>query len=111
MSAMVNPAVVRLAGAGAVRPGEDSLAARVLGWLRRLTGFRAVAVDAPLRAEARLSLGPKKSLVLVNCCGRCVLVGLSGDAIVPLGEWPETSARTKRAGGRRNRALRKEVAP
>jgi flagellar biogenesis protein FliO len=93
MGAMVNPAMVRDSWRE-----EESLAARVLAWLRRLVNARGEAANAPLRAEARLSLGPKKSLVLVNCCGRRVLVGLSGDALVPLGEWPQTSAHTKRAG-------------
>jgi flagellar biogenesis protein FliO len=98
MGAVVSPAMVRIARPEAVRPEDDSLAMRLLGWLRRLTGARAAAVDAPLRAEARLSLGPKRSLVLVNCCGRRVLLGFSGDAMVRLGEWPETGAKRSSAG-------------
>jgi flagellar biogenesis protein FliO len=97
MGPMVIPA-----RSGLVRSQDDTLAARLLGWLHRLTGTRAAAADALLRAEARLSLGPKKSLVLVNCCGRRVLVGLSGDAMVPLGEWP--TARGKRVGAARREA-------
>jgi flagellar biogenesis protein FliO len=99
MGAMVNSAMARTP-----RLDGDGLAARILGWLRRLTGVRAAAVGAPLRAEARLNLGPKKSLVLVNCCGRRVLLGLSGDAMVPLGEWPQ--AKTKTASDVRREAAR-----
>lgn len=99
MGAIVNPAMVRPMRALDTQTGDDSLAARLLGWLRRLTGARRAVIDTPLRAEARLSLGPKKSLVLVNCCGRRVLLGISGDNLVPLGAWPQ--ARAKRGGARR----------
>jgi flagellar biogenesis protein FliO len=99
MGATVNPAMMRMP-----RSADDSLATRLLGWLRRMTGSRTAAADAPLSAEARLSLGPKKSLVLVNCCGRRVLVGLSGDAIVLLGEWPHPSEPRRKAGVRKEAA-------
>jgi flagellar biogenesis protein FliO len=108
MGAAANPALVRPARLEIVRPEEESLAARVLGWLRRLTGARTAAADAPLRAEARLSLGPKKSLVLVNCCGRRVLLGLSGEAMVALGEWPQTGAK-RGCAGRKEPARREAV--
>lgn len=76
-------------------PAGDSWAGRVLGWLRRIA--RPVgAADAPLHIVARLSLGPKKSLVLVSCCGRRLLLSLSGDTIAPLMEIPKT---TRRKGG------------
>jgi hypothetical protein len=93
MGAIASPTVVRVAQAearrhDAVRREDGPRVARLLSWLRRLTGARAEAAEAPLRAEARLHLGPKKSLVLVSCCGRRVLVGLSGEAMVLLGEWP-----------------------
>jgi flagellar biogenesis protein FliO len=102
---MANPAVVRVVQPGVVRARGDSLVAGLLRWLRSLAGKRSAAVDAPLRAEARLSLGPKKSLVLVNCCGRRVLLGLSGDALIPLGEWPrQAERRTKRTGATRKEA-------
>jgi hypothetical protein len=106
MSALVNPATIRAARSATalsvvVRREDDSLAARVLGWMRRLAGARAAVLDVPLRAEARLSLGPKKSVVLVNCCGRRVLLGLCGDTMVPLGEWSQTKAGAKsRAAGK-----------
>jgi flagellar biogenesis protein FliO len=99
MGAMASPAAMR-----AAQPASDALGARLVGWLRRLTGAGASAADAPLHAEARLSLGPRKSLVLVNCCGRRVLVGIAGDAMVPLGEWPETAARAKRVSRTRDEA-------
>jgi flagellar biogenesis protein FliO len=99
MGAMANPAMVRMP-----RLEDESLGARVLGWLRRLARAQAATADAPLRAEARLSLGAKKSLVLVNCCGRRVLLGLAGDAIILLGEWPQARARS--GGGRRREAAR-----
>jgi flagellar biogenesis protein FliO len=90
---MVSPAMVRPVRPGVTRREVKSLTVRVLDWLGRLTGTRTTAADAPLRTEARLSLGPKKSLVLVNCCGRRVLLGLSGDAMMLLGQWPQTGAR------------------
>lgn len=104
MASIANPALIRVGRNEVPVVSGDSLAARVLSWLRRLMGARANAADAPLRAEARLSLGPKRSLVLVNCCGCRVLLGLSGDRIVALGEWPEEKAK-------RPRASRKEAAP
>jgi flagellar biogenesis protein FliO len=106
MGAVANSAMVRSRRFEVARPEDDSLAVRLLDWLRRLAGARAAATDAPLRAVARLSLGPKRSLVLVSCCGRRVLLGLSGDAMVLLGEWPQTSAGAGRKG-----AAPKEVAP
>jgi len=54
---------------------------RLRVWVLRIS---KPAVDAPLRIEARLSLGPKKSLVLVSCCGRRMLLSISGDAIAPV---------------------------
>jgi flagellar biogenesis protein FliO len=120
MGTMVSPAMIRVARAATARPQavrseagrieEDSLAVRALAWLRRLTGARRRAADAPLRAEARLSLGPKKSLVLVNCCGRRVLVGLSGDALVALGEWPQAEGRRRSAKTERRQTPRNEAA-
>src|SRR5580698_6839772 len=59
-----------------------SLAARLTAWLRRLAAPRA-AGDAPLLLEARLGLGPKKSLVLVNCCGKLLLLAVKSQAAVP----------------------------
>ena len=73
-----------------------SLAARLTAWLRRLPAPRA-AGDAPLLLEARLGLGPKKSLVLVNCCGKRVLLALSGDTIHPVMEM-SAGARTAKKG-------------
>ena len=76
--------------------------------VRLMVRFRAIvqrllhaptATDAPLRLEARLNLGPKKSLFLVNCCGRRVLLAVSGDTIVPVAELPKPG-RTKTPAGR-----------
>jgi flagellar biogenesis protein FliO len=72
----------------------NSLASRFIAGLRAIMQrlMRApAAVDAPLRLEARLNLGPKKSLVLVNCCGKRVLLALSGDTIVPVVDLPKQS--------------------
>jgi flagellar biogenesis protein FliO len=76
-------------------PGEDGWAGRLIGWIRRLL-HPAAALDAPLRIEARLILGPRKSLVLVSCCGRRLLLSLSGDAVAPLLEIPKAT-RSRRA--------------
>lgn len=67
-------------------------------WLRRLAG-KSEAAEAPLRVEGRISLGPKKQLVLVNCHGRRVLVALSGDAITPLMELEAETKPRRRAKG------------
>jgi flagellar biogenesis protein FliO len=58
--------------------------ARVMRWVQRLT--TVPALGASLRVEARLNLGPKKSLVLVNCQERQVLLALSGDTIATVME-------------------------
>lgn len=59
--------------------------ARARGWLRRLASA-PVAGEAALCLEARVTLGPKKSLVLVYCHGKRVLLAVSGDAITPVME-------------------------
>ena len=64
---------------------------RLAAWLRKVAN--PVQGENPLRIEARLNLGPKKAVVLVNCCGRRVLLALSGDAIAPLLEVPKPTRR------------------
>lgn len=64
---------------------ESGWVGRVAAWLRRIGGTPARAA-APLRLEARVSLGPKKSLVLVHCQGRQLLLAVAGDSITPLME-------------------------
>ncbi|MGA7524130.1 MAG: flagellar biosynthetic protein FliO [Acidobacteriaceae bacterium] len=54
-------------------------------WMRGLVKVRP-AGEAALRVEGRISLGPKKSLVLVDCRGRQVLLALSGDTVTPVME-------------------------
>ena len=81
----------------AERLGWSGWMARPAAWLRGLGRARAAA--APLCVEARLSLGAKKSLVLVNCQGRQVLLALSGDTVAPvleLGAPKAAKARAKR---------------
>jgi len=56
-------------------------------WLRRLMSL-PTAGEMPIRLEGRLSLGPKKSLVLVNCRGKSVLLALGGESITPVMEVP-----------------------
>lgn len=74
--------------------------ARPAVWLRRMG--RAGAAAAPLRVEARLSLGAKKSLVLVNCRGRQVLLALSGDTVAPVLEIGSAAPpKTRRKGASR----------
>jgi flagellar biogenesis protein FliO len=64
------------------------------GWavalLRRMSGLVKVrtGIESPLRIEGRISLGPKKSLVLVDCRGREILLAVSGDTVTPLMELP-----------------------
>ncbi len=64
---------------------EFGWASRAAGWLRRMSRTHGGS-EAPLRIEARLSLGPKKSLVLVHCQGRQLLLAVAGDSITPLTE-------------------------
>jgi flagellar biogenesis protein FliO len=101
MERVLNPP---LSGVGSL--GGDSLTSRIIAGLRvmmqRLTRAPSAA-DAPLRLEARLNLGPKKSLVLVNCCGRRVLLAVSGDTIIPVADMPKPG-RAKTAA--RNEASR-----
>ena len=83
--------------------GEPGWAQRLSAWLRRLVTAPAAGAT-PLWVEARLSLGAKRSLVLVNCCGRQVLLAVNGDAITPVLEMPKPS---RSAGsGRRKEAVR-----
>lgn len=63
-------------------------------WLRRLMSL-PTAGEMPIRLEGRLSLGPKKSLVLVNCRGKSVLLALGGEAITPVMEVPAQRRRRK----------------
>lgn len=92
MGAVVNPAMTRLAGDG--RTGLVGVAVR---WLRGLSGTQA-REEAALRVEARLSLGPKKQLVLVNCCGKKVLLAVSGEGISAVMEMggPKKAARGRK---------------
>jgi hypothetical protein len=66
-------------------------------WLRRLMSL-PTAGEMPIRLEGRLSLGPKKSLVLVNCRGKSVLLALGGEAIMPVMEVPVHRRRRKEPG-------------
>ena len=75
MGSVLNP--VMNEAAGGVRTG---LVGAVVRRLRGLSAAKAGS-EAPLRVEARLSLGPKKQLMLVNCCGKKVLLAVSGESI------------------------------
>lgn len=70
---------------GAVR--QEGWTWQWMRWMRGLVKARAGA-ESPLRVEGRISLGPKKSLVLVECRGRQVLLAVSGDAVTPVMELP-----------------------
>jgi flagellar biogenesis protein FliO len=56
-------------------------------WLRRLMSL-PTAAEMPIHLEGRLNLGPKKSLVLVNCRGKSVLLALGSEVITPIMEVP-----------------------
>jgi len=60
-----------------------------LRWMRGLAKAKSRG-DAALRVAGRISLGPKKSLVLVECRGRQVLLAVSGDAVTPVMELPRS---------------------
>ena len=95
--------ILNMVGFRGLAPGlAPGWMARPAAWLRGLAGKREAA-EAPLRVEARLSLGPKKSLVLVNCRGRQVLLALSGDTVAPVLEL-EQAAEAPRSRGRGKRA-------
>lgn len=40
--------------------------------------------DRLLSVEERIAIGPRKTLLLVNCAGRRFLVATAGDAIAPM---------------------------
>jgi len=79
---------------------ERTMEARSLGYFAaRLFGQRistlsrsvlerlslpARSSDRLLSIEDRITIGPKKTLMLVNCAGRRFLVATAGDAIVPM---------------------------
>jgi hypothetical protein len=56
-------------------------------WLRKLMSL-PTAGEMPIRLEGRLNLGPKKSLVLVNCRGKSVLLAMGSETITPIMEVP-----------------------
>ncbi|HEY1808296.1 MAG TPA: flagellar biosynthetic protein FliO [Acidobacteriaceae bacterium] len=68
-----------------VTRGQDGWAGVWMRWMRGLVKTR-MGGEAPLRVEGRISLGGKKSLVLVDCRGRQVLLAVSGDAVTPVME-------------------------
>ena len=65
--------------------GQQGWVGAMLRWMRGRMKART-GMEAALRVEGRISLGPKKSLVLVNCLGRQVLLAVSGDAVTPVME-------------------------
>lgn len=73
---------------------QEGWAGAGLTWIRGLMRARA-GVESPLRVEGRISLGPKKSLVLVNCRGREVLLAVSGDAVTPVMELSRQARKAK----------------
>jgi hypothetical protein len=42
--------------------------------------------DRRLFVEEKLAIGPKKTLILVNCVGRHFLLATAADVITPIGE-------------------------
>jgi flagellar biosynthetic protein FliP len=66
-------------------------------WLRRLMSL-PTASEMPIRLEGRLNLGPKKSLVLVNCRGKSVLLALGTETITPIMEVPAHRRRKREPG-------------
>lgn len=83
---------------GAIPRGPD-LTSGLIRWLRRF--WTAPANQASLLTiESRVNLGPKKSLVLVSCCGQRVLLALSGDSVTTLKEIesPRQPAARRRTG-------------
>lgn len=50
---------------------------------RRMSQAREDA-ERHLRIDERLNIGPKKSLLLVSCCGQRVLVAVAGETVTTL---------------------------
>ncbi|MFZ0632235.1 MAG: flagellar biosynthetic protein FliO [Acidobacteriaceae bacterium] len=73
---------------------QEGWAGGCLRWMRGMVKARA-GTEGALRVEGRISLGPKKSLVLVNCLGRQVLLAVSGDAVTPVMELPRRTGKAK----------------
>jgi len=76
---------------------RHSLTMRLGLWLRRLMSL-PTATEMPIRLEGRLNLGPKKSLVLVNCRGKSVLLALGTEVITPIMEVPPHRRRRRETG-------------
>ena len=66
---------------------QEGWARVLLRWIRSRVKTRSGGEEV-LRVAGRISLGPKKSLVLVECRGRQVLLAMSGDAVTPVMELP-----------------------
>ncbi len=66
------------------RLGKRVLAAAV--GLRSRLLIRTADSETALKIEARVALGPKKSITLVACCGRHYLVASAGEQIAPIVE-------------------------
>jgi flagellar biogenesis protein FliO len=66
-----------------------SLRQNILGRVLQMFQGLLPASAAPKRLisiEERMEIGPKKTLMLVNCAGRRFLLATTGDSIAPLGE-------------------------
>jgi flagellar biogenesis protein FliO len=93
MEEAANPAL-EIRGLPPIWRWASSIAKR----LRHLAASQFNA-EAPLRIETRLSLGPRKSLVLVNCHGRRVLLAVSADAVTAVLELAATRRQARTAKG------------
>lgn len=78
---------------GTPETGTGGWAERMGAWMRSLG--KSCAGASPLRLEARIGLGGKKSLVLVSCRGRQVLLAVSGETVTPVMEIPAPRAGRK----------------
>lgn len=63
---------------------------------RRMSRAREDA-ERHLRIDERLNIGPKKSLLLVSCCGQRVLVAVAGETVTTLLEVDTQKMDTQKA--------------
>jgi flagellar biogenesis protein FliO len=75
-------------------------------WVKKLLAPVAGEQRNPLTVSGRVSLGPKKSLVLVEVRGQSFLIAMSGDSTPALMAVPETSQQ-EQDGEKRRSVVRK----
>ena len=86
----------RVRALGLKTPALRRLADLLRAVSRRMSQAREDA-ERHLRIDERLNIGPKKSLLLVSCCGQRVLVAVAGETVTTLLEMDTQKMDTRKA--------------